>query len=114
MARAFGFGLAFVGVVLISLAVVYLTMRLATTVRQKRSSARIRKADLSTPWKHYSRYNPDKGVHEVGVERVNDGLVLNRIGIFEFPPDIDDQTLLDGEGEAIARAARYNENRTGM
>lgn len=114
MARALGFLLAFAGAILIALAVVYLTMLVVSRIQRRRSSSRIRKADLSTAWKYYSRYNPDKGLHEVGVERVNDGLVLNRVGMYEFSPDIDDKTVLDAEGDAIARAVRYNENRTGM
>lgn len=100
--------------VLAFLAAYYLVRWALSTIRQKRSSSRIRRADLSTPWKAYSRYNPDKSVHEVGVERVYDGLVLNRVGMYEFHSDIDTATVLNAEGDAIARAVRYNENRTGM
>lgn len=101
-----------VGVLVVLSVIIYLL----TGWISARGRQRARVKANTTPWESYSRYDPASDKWVIGVERVTDeGLVLNRVGMQEFSPDMGDSVEVNqAELEAMVRAATYNRNRTGI
>ena len=87
--------------------------RLITRNRARFQRQRLRRARRTTPWKYYSRPAAQGFAHEVGIERVWNGHVLDRKHL-GFVDDEDIAGRLDLEGQAILAAQEHNQGRTGM
>lgn len=105
-------GLTLMAAVMCVLAICLLFLDAYAQRRQRRRRAALR----LVPWTVFSEPTEEPGKRRIGVRRVTeDGVVLNRDKANDVVVNEDDAIAkLDAQGDALSRAAEYNEDQVWM